>query len=146
MTIEELNKLLDKLAVREQETEAQRVTWADWFKNATALEERLKIHDNLKGLNDIILGVQEERQTLLNAMKIQLERGCLVFCSYSFSSKFCLPKRSFRFTEQEAATESSSANQWIQMDVRDPESISNQYQEDLLAGRLPLPASSSVVW
>ena len=73
--MEELNERLDKLAVREQETEAQKVTWTDWFKNATALEERLKIHDNLKGLNDILLGMQEERQTLLNAMKIQLERG-----------------------------------------------------------------------
>ena len=96
MTTEQLNERLDKIASREEEIEKEKVAMKDWFMNATSLEMQLKIQDNLKASNDMLLGIQEERRMLLNLMTTQLEKGLSSSCvDTPFQASFVFQKGVF---------------------------------------------------
>jgi hypothetical protein len=90
---ESANCHLDELYKKEKDAEAGKEQLQNLLKISPSTEERWKIVDALKSLNDVIALIMQERMQIVDKMKRQMEIGrfliCFMFLSSFHVSYFC---------------------------------------------------------
>ena len=85
-SIEELNSKLAKLEIRQEKKEEEQDDLNRRLKNAQSPDAESKIFDLLKTVNETVLSIQQERLSIVELMKLQVEKGSftLVFVRSQF--------------------------------------------------------------
>ncbi|CAF1657625.1 unnamed protein product [Rotaria magnacalcarata] len=74
-TAEQMSKRLDELQVTEKKKETQVDQFEKRLTNACSKEDELKIIDAMTALNKVIESIKQERMSIMELMKIQIEKG-----------------------------------------------------------------------